>query len=555
MRREQPTSQLTDKGRAGIVTLLVTMIFVPFINKAYHIDDPLYLWIARQIQQHPLDFFGFAVNWTGHVKHVAEICNNPPFFAYYLAAVGAFAGWGERAMHLAQLLPVLAVALGTLRLASLMAVPPLMAAVCAVATPVYLLCGTSVMADMTLTALYVWAIWFWVKGCTDKPDSFALLMAVILAAAAGLTKYFGMSLIPLMAIVSLRRRVEVRKWIFFLTVPVFCWGLFEWLTHHFYGYGHISLSSSYASFARQAMGMKPGKALLETLSFMGGGLLFPVLVAPFLFRFTSCVAMAGAVAGMAWLCSLSGTGLPEMFRLSLSGVLLMLPFIAGGAGLLLVAAMDLRRERDAESLLLFCWVFGVLLFNAVMNPFVAGRYLLPVVPAAAIIFARKTRSLSGWRLHGMRASLVLVLATSLLAATADYRYANSIRSVVGQITREWHDGSQQLFFQGHWGMQYYLEEAGGIAFDDRESQVLCGDLMVQPAFASSAGALDPGSYTREKLYQVMPMPWLSTFNRDLRAGFHSSVFGPLPFAFGAIPQDGVAVYRNTGSCRVSTPGL
>src|SRR5215475_8135491 len=34
-----------------------------FLDKAFHIDDPLFLWTARQITAAPGDFFGFELNW------------------------------------------------------------------------------------------------------------------------------------------------------------------------------------------------------------------------------------------------------------------------------------------------------------------------------------------------------------------------------------------------------------------------------------------------------------------------------------------------------------
>ena len=39
--------------------MLVLVCLLPFINKAVHIDDTLFLRAAQQIQKHPLDFYGF----------------------------------------------------------------------------------------------------------------------------------------------------------------------------------------------------------------------------------------------------------------------------------------------------------------------------------------------------------------------------------------------------------------------------------------------------------------------------------------------------------------
>ena len=45
------------------LTLVVFAALGPFLNKPFNIDDPLFIWAARQIQAHPLDPYGFDVNW------------------------------------------------------------------------------------------------------------------------------------------------------------------------------------------------------------------------------------------------------------------------------------------------------------------------------------------------------------------------------------------------------------------------------------------------------------------------------------------------------------
>ena len=39
-----------------IPAAVVILLLLPFIGKAVHIDDPLFIWTAQQIQKHPFDF-------------------------------------------------------------------------------------------------------------------------------------------------------------------------------------------------------------------------------------------------------------------------------------------------------------------------------------------------------------------------------------------------------------------------------------------------------------------------------------------------------------------
>src|SRR3990167_8232379 len=111
-----PAHERRVTSRTGLV-LATALSLVPFAGKAFHVDDPLFLWTARQVQSHPADFYGFRVNWYGTDMAMAGVTKNPPVAAYYLAAAAALAGWGETALHLAFLLPAIAAVLGTFALA------------------------------------------------------------------------------------------------------------------------------------------------------------------------------------------------------------------------------------------------------------------------------------------------------------------------------------------------------------------------------------------------------------------------------------------------------
>src|SRR5438046_8992220 len=85
----------------------------PFLNKAFHIDDPLFLWMAQQISQHPADPYGFSVNWYGSAMPMFSVMHNPPLNAYYIALAASFFGWRELAMHGAFLFAAVVAVLGT----------------------------------------------------------------------------------------------------------------------------------------------------------------------------------------------------------------------------------------------------------------------------------------------------------------------------------------------------------------------------------------------------------------------------------------------------------
>src|SRR4051794_16201447 len=94
--------------------LMATLaLLLPFLNKAFHIDDTLFLRSAEQIQKHPLDFYGFNINWFETSKPMVEAFWNPPLLCYALAIAAKLTGWHEFGLHAVLLVPALAFIWGT----------------------------------------------------------------------------------------------------------------------------------------------------------------------------------------------------------------------------------------------------------------------------------------------------------------------------------------------------------------------------------------------------------------------------------------------------------
>jgi hypothetical protein len=46
-----------------ILIAATTACLLPFVGKSFNIDDPLFVWTAKQIVRHPIDPYGFPVVW------------------------------------------------------------------------------------------------------------------------------------------------------------------------------------------------------------------------------------------------------------------------------------------------------------------------------------------------------------------------------------------------------------------------------------------------------------------------------------------------------------
>ncbi|HTD87810.1 MAG TPA: glycosyltransferase family 39 protein, partial [Candidatus Binatia bacterium] len=161
------------------VTIAVVAVLAPFLNKAFHIDDPLFLWMAQQISTHPADPYAFAVNWYTTTEPMFSIMQNPPLSSYYMALMASLFGWSEPAMHGAFLVPAVAAVLGTFFLARRLSGSPLLAAVLLLFTPVFLVSATGVMCDVWLLAFWVWSIECWMRALERNSGRLLFLASIL----------------------------------------------------------------------------------------------------------------------------------------------------------------------------------------------------------------------------------------------------------------------------------------------------------------------------------------------------------------------------------------
>ncbi len=395
-------SVLNQRQRIHYLLLAAAVLacLVPFSGKPFNIDDTLFVYEARQIAQHPLDPFGFKVNWFIDAIPMAYETRNPPLASYYSAAAAVFVGWSERALHLAFLLPALATVLGTYRLAQRLTNSSLLAAAATLLTPGFLVSANSVMCDTMALALWLWAIIFWVEGFEpQKPRSLAI--SAVLITLCALTKYFGIALIPLLAVYSLARQRRLGSWAWYLLLPILALTGYQHWTKAVYGLRMITFAAHIATGVRQGRHASILANALVDFSFVGGCTLPALTFAPFIWPRKKILAVCVLSVLAGFLISTGRIGLGETLGPSdfyrhwfLVGIQLSL-FIAAGFSVMALAAADTWKRKNAESLLLMLWVLGTFIFTGFVNWTINARSVLPLIPAAGILLARRVDACGG----------------------------------------------------------------------------------------------------------------------------------------------------------------
>ena len=104
--------------------MVVAVVFaatLPFVGKAFHVDDAYFLSLAQEIPKHPLDPYAGAAgldrgdyaifSGEGRAPSTFEAMSHPPLVPCVLAAAGTLFGYREAPLHLTFLAFALAAAL------------------------------------------------------------------------------------------------------------------------------------------------------------------------------------------------------------------------------------------------------------------------------------------------------------------------------------------------------------------------------------------------------------------------------------------------------------
>jgi hypothetical protein len=539
--------------------LFPVALLLPFLNKAYHIDDPLSLWTARHILDDPLRFFDYTINWTGVDGKAYLIIKNPPLSMFYMALVGAIFGFSEPVIHAAFLLPAALVGFGSYRIALRFCSRPLLAAFATVLTPAVLISASDVMTTLSMLAFYVVALDLWLTGLERKRPAFLFASAAAMTASA-LTQYFGASLVPLVFVYTLLRLRKAGWWLAALAIPVVALVLYDIGTRRLFGFGMLTEAGTYAQQFRGREAHNPGLKLFIGTLFAGGCVWTALWLAPlFMRRIMLAISLvAGILLGFVAADAVAGSSLrapDDLTRVSLAfhvGI-----FLVAGVFVLGLAMYDLYKTRSPESVLLLLWVLGTFAFASIVNWTANGRSLLGMCPPAAILTVRAMDRAGVWGDRRGRvawATLVPMGALCLALVYADYRLAGSARAAARYMFDELPIGAGRRIYLGHWGFQYYMQQGESEHFDLRGTDVGPGDAIILPT--NNMRQMEIPEVYGHTLGAAFPVAsWLSTFDFRTGAGFYASAWGPLPYAFGPVPDETYAVLLVDRTARLHDPRL
>jgi hypothetical protein len=486
------------RGRDAIaLACLVGALSLPFLNKAFHIDDTYFLRITANVLEDPMDPFAGSIDWWDRPLPVWRLASNPPLLSYYLAPFAAWSDFSERALH-AAMIPFLALyALAVFHLARRFSDGSWLALMFAL-TSAGIVVSSNVMRDVPTAALTTAAVAAVVTG-TDRNDGRWVGAGFLLAGLALLTRFTALVILPVLVLPPLLKgRLRLTAW---LALPLLMLAL--WCVHNWWTYGELQL------LAQLDRGHnRPGHAWSDNLCGLPvvlGSLLYiapALLVHAAVSRDRSALlAVALAWPATAWLTQRYlewGADAQYLF------------WSLGGCAVLVICALEgvrgarrpTRDPRGADSLLLLAWLGAQLAVAVVLAPFQAVRHLIPALPPLVLLgFRYLAPGLR--RHHTLLATLVGVQAgIAFTVAIADSDYADAYRDFAARAEAQLGTEDDDIWFLGHWGWLYYAERAGLRKLHATGPYPETGDLLIVPVQVDKGAVLERTPRLRERLLKL-----------------------------------------------------
>jgi hypothetical protein len=169
-----------------------------------------------------------------------------------------------------------------------------------------------------------------------------------------------------------------------------------------------------------------------------------------------------------------------------------------------------------------------------------------MLPAVAILATRRLEAQSklaprvqGWSLW----PLLPTTALCILLVKVDSDLASAGRMAANEISAKYKKAGSSLWFEGHWGFQYYMELQGARALERSFTEPKKGDIVAVPSEAVNTFDLSIDVVRPIEVYEFYPNHRFSTMSLSAGAGFYAATAGPFPFSLGRVDPERYYIFE------------
>lgn len=552
---------LHPQPASGIILLLFILLYLPFINKAFHIDDPAFLNFAQMLDWNPLRTVPIDYDYMGTIlSNLTPFdTTHPILIPYFIKIITAMFGQGEIALHLAFLVFPVAAIWSLIQLNTVLFPEsqhaPMRVAIFFATVPAFFVNAQSIMTDVPTLAFLLLALTGFICG-SENGLRHMTYMGMVALTFALFTSYQAAAFIPLIFFYILLRRNLSTHLVLALAVPLML--LFFWLIAIYSAYDIFPLIKSRLAGSSATINDEIKRGLVNSsligksvyiLAYLGSATIWIVPFHYFLKK-----SLGRYFATLLFLLLGSCLAVWNITAYPATSNLILALFIA--LGLQTIGTLGfLIREHIREggeiqqALFLLAWFVCVVSYNIFLLPFGSARYLLPALPPVFLLVMNNRV----WN-FSVRQQLIPFLCVlggttvfALGAAYSDYRYAETYRTFAGEVIdiRAEVGSSPAFWYVGEWGMRHYMKLAGARTLHATSNEPKAGDFVVipeMPRFWEPSKSLQQRLvfFAERRFSSALP---LRLFNRRSHAGFYAHLWGMLPFAFSTEPDEVFTVYR------------
>lgn len=503
-----------------LVLLLWAAITGLDLNKAFHIDDAFHLLAAQWIGHHPATPMTGLVNWANDPEPLHHF-NQPPGFFYLVALTGHLFGYAELPMHAMRALFTLLALLCFHRLARHLAPAqaPWLTALFALC-PAFMV-NQGLMTDVPLLALQL-LFFNLLLAPGNSPPGIRYAGAALALCGALSIKY---SALPLLLVLPLALALQrAWRWLPLAVVPVLFLAGWSWWNLQEFGAVHLlerqGGDPSFTGIYVRALGLLTALGAVSPFT-----PLFLRALVPGQARWLFPAWAAAALLAVALVLAAYGGLLAE----PVTDQVLRILFTLNGAVLAACCARfiptTLARETAATWTLVL-WAAGQALFLVLFAPAMATRHVLLLVPPVLLLLAP---ALLRARLREKALALGSTALLGLLLTLSDKHYAGFYRQQAPLIAAELRAQTAGTTWSlGHWGWQWYAEQAGMPTYGRTTSDVQAGDILVIP-HAHAVQLVHEGLVLEPMARWTAPPGPVTFFNVAHFASMYTSGYGELPW--------------------------
>lgn len=542
-----------DTREIVLIVCFVLLITIPFIFKAYHIDDTAYIAVANQIINDPLEPYSFNFDWTSETGLATHI-SNPPLISYYLAVFILFFGETEWILHISMIIFPIIAALSFFCISKFYIKKQLYAVLLMVSSVSFVVMSHDLMLDVPFLSFFLISIALFIYGI-EKDNDLLLLFGSITCSLGYLTKYLGIIIIPILAIYIILSKRYSR--LFYLIIPISTIALWNYYTYILYGTPHNAtifgwLLGSQGLFSFESIAIRA----ITNLVYIGGATIFPLfMLYPFLKSKISKIFYLTIILFSA-IISTALYFVSENFayRYDILQLIQFAFFISTGMFFLIIILIyainaikenhSLKRVYENKNIFFLLAWFAVNFASITIIAGGAVRFITLILPQLIIIFMLsldKYFSQAEQRKY-LNLAVILTLLLGLSVSFSDYEYAYTYKDFSSHDFES--ESVGEIWFVGHSGFQYYMQNKNYRILGVNDNSPKKGDIIIKATIPS------PRKFTDELKKRISLIDTIEydsvlpirTLNPQARAGFYTYGGGFLPYSFSDYPVEAFYIY-------------